>query len=88
MGAACVVGYVPQVVEMDREFPNRVWEKSGADGVARLPQTLPAHHGCRAGSYFLHALEQVDMLDMRQCHFGELSVGQRQRVYIARALGH
>lgn len=80
----CEVGYVPQVVEMDRQFPIRVWE------VVQMGLL-----GCRAPfkriskeerEIVRYALEQVEMADMEDRAIGDLSVGQRQRVYIARAL--
>ena len=80
----CMVGYVPQVVEMDREFPIRVWEvvQMGLLGCRKPFQRITDAER----EVIRHALEQVDMLDMEQRAIGELSVGQRQRVYIARAL--
>lgn len=80
----CSVGYVPQVVEMDREFPIRVWEvvQMGLLGCRKPFQRISATER----DVIRHALTQVDMLEMEQRSIGELSVGQRQRVYIARAL--
>ena len=80
----CMVGYVPQVVEMDRRFPIQVWEvvQMGLLGCrkpfSRINQAERA--------VVRDALERVDMLDMENRAIGDLSVGQRQRVYIARAL--
>ena len=80
----CHMGYVPQQVELDRQFPIRVWE------VAQMGLL-----GCRKPfgrlsqaekDVIQYALEQVDMADLSQRAIGDLSVGQRQRVYIARAL--
>jgi zinc transport system ATP-binding protein len=80
----CMVGYVPQVVEMDRQFPIRVWEvvQMGLLGCRKPFQRITAAER----EVIRHALEQVDMVSLEKRAIGELSVGQRQRVYIARAL--
>lgn len=78
------IGYVPQAVEFDREFPISVWEvvRMGCLGRRRLLQRYTAEDNAAVAE----ALRQVDMLDLRHRSIGELSDGQRQRVYIARAL--
>lgn len=78
------LGYVPQVVEFDHEFPISVWEvaRMGRLGRRRLLQRYTAEDDAIVEK----ALRQVDVLDLRQRPIGELSGGQRQRVYIARAL--
>ena len=78
------VGYVPQDVNINRDFPitvldvvlmgrlrhGRNWSRySGGDGVAAQK-----------------ALEQLEMWEHRNRRIGELSGGQRQRVFVARAL--
>ena len=80
----CIVGYVPQLVELDRQFPIRVWEvvQMGLLGCRKPFQRISdAEH-----EVVRQALIQVDMLEMEDRAIGDLSVGQRQRVYIARAL--
>ena len=78
------VGYVPQSVELDRDFPIRVWDvaRMGRLGRRRLLQRYTSvDNGIVA-----QALRDVGMLDLRDRPIGALSGGQRQRVYIARAL--
>jgi zinc transport system ATP-binding protein len=78
------LGYVPQVVEFDHEFPISVWEvaRMGRLGRRRLLQRYTAEDDAIVEK----ALRQVELLDLRRRPIGELSSGQRQRVYIARAL--
>ena len=78
------IGYVPQLVELDREFPVSVAEvvRMGRLGKRRLLQRYT-----RKDEIIVNrTLEQVGMLKLRDCSIAELSGGQRQRVYIARAL--
>ena len=78
------IGYVPQVVRFDRDFPIRVWDvaQMGRLGRRRLLQRYTAEDV----EIVAQALRSVDMLDLRDRPIGMLSGGQRQRVYIARAL--
>ncbi len=79
-----MIGYVPQVVEFDRDFPIDVWDvaRMGRLGKRRLLRRYTAEDEAIVSQ----ALSQVDMLDLRHRAIGDLSGGQRQRVYIARAL--
>jgi len=80
----CHIGYVPQTVEFDRQFPIRAWEvvQMGLLGCRKPFRPISPEER----EVIEHALEQVEMEDLGQRAIGELSVGQRQRVYIARAL--
>lgn len=78
------VGYVPQVVEFDREFPIQVRDvvRMGRLGHRRLLRRFTREDD----EVVADLLQQVGMWEHRDRLFGELSGGQRQRVYIARAL--
>lgn len=78
------IGYVPQFVEFDRNFPVRVEEvvQMGRLGQRKLFQ----RYNSKDRSIVKKALERVEMWEMRRRPLAELSGGQRQRVYIARAL--
>ena len=78
------LGYVPQHIEFDREFPIRVWDvaRMGRLSHSSLMRSLKADDD----AVVERALDSVGMLEFRERHVGDLSGGQRQRVYIARAL--
>ena len=80
----CHIGYVPQQVDLDRQFPIRVWEvvQMGLLGCRKPFSRLSQAEK----DVIQDTLEQVDMANLSQRAIGDLSVGQRQRVYIARAL--
>ncbi|GAB5375788.1 MAG: manganese/iron ABC transporter ATP-binding protein [Acuticoccus sp.] len=79
-----LVAYVPQAEEVDWTFPVLVEDvvmmgRYGHMGFLRRPR--PADHAAVA-----EALERVDMTAYRRRQIGELSGGQRKRVFLARAL--
>jgi zinc transport system ATP-binding protein len=78
------IGYVPQLMTFDSDFPIRVWDVAlmGRLGSRGLVQRYTAEDE----EVVADALRRVDMLDQRERPFGDLSGGQRQRVYVARAL--
>ncbi|SKB11639.1 Zinc uptake system ATP-binding protein ZurA [Planktothrix sp. PCC 11201] len=78
------LGYVPQILEFDRNFPVRVNEvvRMGRLGKRHLFQPYTK----KDEEIVIQALEKVEMLDLKNRAIGELSGGQRQRVFIARAL--
>jgi zinc transport system ATP-binding protein len=78
------IGYVPQSVEFDRDFPISVWEVVllGRLGKRRFLRPYTAKDERIAAE----ALSNVEMFHMRYRPISELSGGQKKRVYIARAL--
>ena len=78
------IGYVPQQVNLDRDFPINVWDVALMGRLGR--RGLLHRYTPKDRRAVTRALQQVEMLDMKGRPIGELSVGQRQRVYIARAL--
>lgn len=80
------IGYVPQIFDIDLNFPITVFEAVlmgtyGRIGVGRRPK--PEH---RAAA--IAALEKVGVADLKDRSLARLSSGQRQRVFIARALAN
>lgn len=78
------IGYVAQHSLFDRDFPVSVWEVAlmGRLGRAGLIRRYSKEDKAAA----LHALEEVEMLGLRDRRIGSLSGGQQQRVFVARAL--
>lgn len=78
------LGYVPQILEFDRNFPVRV------DEVVRMGRLGNRHlfqpYTKKDEEIVIQSLEKVEMLELKNRAIGELSGGQRQRVFIARAL--
>jgi zinc transport system ATP-binding protein len=81
------IGYVPQLIHFDRDFPISVWEVVRMGRLHR--KGLLRKFSAEDDAAISNALERVNLLDMRDRCLGDLSGGQRQRAYIARALaGH
>jgi zinc transport system ATP-binding protein len=78
------MGYVPQLMEFDRDFPISVWDVAQMGRLGR--RGLLQRYTADDNEAVADALSRVDMLDQRERPIGDLSGGQRQRVYIARAL--
>ena len=79
-----LIAYVPQSEEVDWNFPVLVEDvvmmgRYGHMGLLRIPST-------RDRDLVTAALERVGMSEFRKRQIGELSGGQRKRVFLARAI--
>jgi ABC-type Mn2+/Zn2+ transport system ATPase subunit len=88
-GASCrqshtMLGYVPQYEAVDWKFPVSVWDVVMMGRARQIGYVLPPRKRDRAA--VREALERVGLWALRKRQIGELSGGQRRRVFIARAL--
>ncbi|MBL9203362.1 MAG: manganese/iron ABC transporter ATP-binding protein [Opitutaceae bacterium] len=79
-----LVAYVPQAEEVDWSFPVSVWDvvlmgRYGYMNFLRIPRAEDRRIA-------EESLRRVGMLEFRDRQIGELSGGQRKRVFLARAL--
>jgi zinc transport system ATP-binding protein len=78
------IGYVPQVMRFDKQFPISVYELALSGRLSRLPW-----HGVYSREDHQitdEILDQLELTSFKHNAFGTLSGGQAQRVLIARAL--
>ncbi len=79
-----IVAYVPQNEGIDCSFPVSVWDvvmmgRYGSMNVFRIPRESDR-------KAVWHALERVELLELRKRPIGVLSGGQRKRAFLARAI--
>jgi manganese/iron transport system ATP-binding protein len=79
-----LVAYVPQAEEVDWNFPVNVWDvvmmgRYGAMNFLRIPRAIDR-------MAVEESLRRVGMWEFRNRQIGELSGGQKKRVFLARAL--
>jgi ABC-type Mn2+/Zn2+ transport system ATPase subunit len=89
LGASCkdshaMVGYVPQHEQIDTTFPATVWDVVMMGRARQIGYILPPRKRDREAAR--EALARVGMWELRRRQIGELSGGQRRRVFVARAL--
>ena len=78
------VAYVPQAEDVDWEFPVSVWDvtmmgRYGAMNFLRIPRAVDK-------AKVEESLRRVSMWEFKDRQIGELSGGQKKRVFLARAL--
>ncbi|OGI10552.1 MAG: hypothetical protein A2Y40_04425 [Candidatus Margulisbacteria bacterium GWF2_35_9] len=78
------IGYVPQVSHSDRSFPISVIDAVLLGLTGTRPYVNRFNKSDREQA--TESLKKVSMQDYSQRQIGELSEGQRQRVFVARAL--
>lgn len=78
------ISYVPQHEMVDWRFPVNVWDVVMMGRLRHIGYLLPARRQDKA--IVADALQKVGMSDFRYRQIGQLSGGQRRRVFIARAL--
>lgn len=79
-----LVAYVPQSEEVDWSFPVSVWDvvmmgRYGHMNFLRIPRAEDKR-------VVMESLERVGLVDFKERQIGELSGGQKKRVFLARAL--
>ncbi len=79
-----LVAYVPQSEDVDWQFPVSVWDvtmmgRYGAMNFLRIPRSIDKQA-------VEESLRRVSMWEYRDRQIGELSGGQKKRVFLARAL--
>jgi manganese/iron transport system ATP-binding protein len=79
-----IVAYVPQAEEVDWQFPVSVWDvammgRYGAMNFLRIPRAVDK-------TKVEESLRRVSMWEFKNRQIGELSGGQKKRVFLARAL--
>lgn len=79
-----LIGYVPQRQEVDWTFPASVRQVVTMGGYAKAGLLRPVDRATRGRVAEL--LDLMGMADQADSRIGSLSVGQQQRVFIARAL--
>jgi len=78
------IAYVPQRDEVDWQFPATVYD---IVSMGRFPhKRLLDRLNTADRSIILEALDQLDIMKLKDRQIGELSGGQQQRVFLARAL--
>ena len=82
--ASKLISYVPQHESVDWNFPVSIWDTVMMVRTRLIGPFLPPRQQDKQA--VKAALKQVDLWDLRHRQIGDLSGGQRRRIFIARAL--
>ncbi len=78
------IGYVPQIEDVDWQFPANVRD---VVAMGRYPRLGPfARFGVNDRRAVDAALAALDLVDLAERHISQLSGGQQQRAFVARAI--
>jgi manganese transport system ATP-binding protein len=78
------IGYVPQIEDVDWQFPASVRD---VVAMGRYPRLGPfAQFSAHDRNAVADALEALDLTDLADRHIAQLSGGQQQRAFVARAI--
>lgn len=81
-----LVSYMPQTEQVDWDFPITVFDLVLMGRYSHMgPMRVPSKKDIQATN---EALETVGMIQFKQRQIGELSGGQKKRIFLARALAH
>jgi zinc transport system ATP-binding protein len=78
------IGYVPQILKVDRQFPISVFELVLGGRISKNSWWQPFSKEDK--DKVINEIEKVGLIDFKDQPFGTLSGGQAQRALIARAL--
>lgn len=80
----CKIGYLPQVTEIQKNFPASIEEVVMTGTIPNNPINI--FYKRQDKEKAKQIMEQLDIYDIRKKSFADLSGGQKQRVLIARAM--
>jgi len=83
-GASTRIGYVPQALHFDKQFPISLYELVLTGRLSHLPWY--GVYSKEDKAFAMQAIEKVELTEFANAPFGSLSGGQAQRALIARAL--
>lgn len=78
------IGYLPQQVEYQKDFPASVWEIVMAGNIGRMGMRPFFNKSDKKRA--MDSLNRLEAADLKDRSFSDLSGGQKQRVLLARAL--
>ena len=80
----CKIGYLPQVTEIQKNFPASIEEVVMSGTISNNPISI--FYKKEDKEKAKNIMKQLDIYEIRKTSFADLSGGQKQRVLIARAM--